>query len=51
MKNKYRSKRIPRYIKYGTNIKCKNKTCKAKMYKSVYGGYSNIIRSNRQYYY
>lgn len=49
MKNK--SKRKNRFVKNGSKISCKNKTCKAKLYKSVYGGYSNNIRSNRQYYY
>lgn len=40
-----------KFKRYKMKENCMNKTCKAKLYKSIYGGYSNNIRSNRQYFY
>ena len=48
--NKYGSKHT--YAKRGTQDKCKLKTCKSKMYQSIYGGtFNENIRSLRQLYF
>ena len=49
---KNKTQKCKKNVKRGTELKCKLKSCKAKLYQSIYGvSEGGSIRSNQQFFY